>query len=217
MGSYYHPAPFRLRTITSALPSIPAAEYHERQGGSETGQCRPSMVRSGDPGSIARTNNPTLHSIQEALRMYLQPIKHDDPQLDFYTMYKRETMEYDAEYIQKHNEDLNTTLIFVGFRAPSSMYSVDHVLKPVCSPPSAPPSSSTSSPTSSLIPTNNRRPTSAQSSSASTHPSLLTKIPPSLRPGMVLPRRSSQPWTFCTQAFSCRCWPHSSRCWANSG
>jgi len=47
--------------------------------------------------------------------MYLQPIKNDDPQLDFYTMYKRETMEYDTEYMQKYNEDLNTTLIFVGF------------------------------------------------------------------------------------------------------
>jgi len=51
--------------------------------------------------------------------MYLQPIKNDDPQLDFYTMYKRETMEYDTEYMQKYNEDLNTTLIFVGFCVPS--------------------------------------------------------------------------------------------------
>ena len=48
--------------------------------------------------------------------MYLQPIKNDDPQLDFYTMYKRETMEYDTEYMQKYNEDLNTTLIFVRCR-----------------------------------------------------------------------------------------------------
>jgi hypothetical protein len=60
----------------------------------------------------------TLPSIQEALRMYFQPIKHDDPQLDFYTMYKRETLEYDTEYMQKHNEDLNTTLIFVRFCTP---------------------------------------------------------------------------------------------------
>ena len=56
----------------------------------------------------------TLYSIQEALRIYFQPIKNDDPQLDFYTMYKRETDEYDTEYMQKYNEDLNTTLIFVG-------------------------------------------------------------------------------------------------------
>lgn len=47
--------------------------------------------------------------------MYFQPIKNDDPQLDFYTMYKRETMEYDTEYMNKYNEDLNTTLIFVSF------------------------------------------------------------------------------------------------------
>ena len=60
----------------------------------------------------------TPHSIQEALRMYLQPIKNDDPQLEFYTMYKRETVEYDTEYMQKYNEDLNTTLIFVRFCVP---------------------------------------------------------------------------------------------------
>ena len=47
--------------------------------------------------------------------MYFQPIKNDDPKFDFYTMYKRETTEYDTEYIQKYNEDLNTTLIFVRF------------------------------------------------------------------------------------------------------
>jgi hypothetical protein len=50
--------------------------------------------------------------------MYLQPIKNDDPKLDFYTMYKRETMEYDTESMQKYNEDLNTTLIFVRFCVP---------------------------------------------------------------------------------------------------
>ena len=67
-------------------------------------------------GIIARTNELIPDSIQEALRMYLQPIKNDDPRLDFFTMYKRETMEYDTDYMQKHNEDLNTTLIFVRFR-----------------------------------------------------------------------------------------------------
>ena len=47
--------------------------------------------------------------------MYFQPIKNDDPQLDFHTKYKRETMDYE-EYMNKYNEDLNTTLIFVSFR-----------------------------------------------------------------------------------------------------
>ena len=66
----------------------------------------------------ARTNRLIRDSIQEALRMYLQPIKSDDPQLGFYTMYKRETVEYDTEYMQKYNEDLNTTLIFVRVQIP---------------------------------------------------------------------------------------------------
>ena len=69
-------------------------------------------------GPIARTNKLTQDSIQDALRMFFQPIKNDDPTLDFYIMYKRETTEYDTEYMQKYNEDLNTTLIFVRFRAP---------------------------------------------------------------------------------------------------
>ena len=104
----------------STLPSIPlAGHYDERRGECETGQRRPSMVCFRDAESMAVTNNLTpVHSIQEALRMYLQPIKNDDPQLDFYTMYKRETMEYDTEYMQKYNEDLNTTLIFVRFCVP---------------------------------------------------------------------------------------------------
>ena len=45
--------------------------------------------------------------------MYLQPIKDDDPQLDFSTMYKRETVEYNTERMQKYNEDFLTPL---GFR-----------------------------------------------------------------------------------------------------
>ena len=76
------------------------------------------MVRFRDAESVAGTSELTPDSIQEALRMYFQPIKTNDPKLDFYTMYKRETMEYDTEYMQKYNEDLNTTLIFVRFWVP---------------------------------------------------------------------------------------------------
>ena len=125
--------------------------------------------------------------------MYFQPAKHDDPQLDFYTMYKRETTDYDTECMQKYNEDLNTTLIFVSSCVPLSQYSVDHTHRLVYSPPSALPSSSTSSQTFSLIRMNNPKPTRAQSSSPSTHPLLSTKSPPFPRRGMVLPGRSSQP------------------------
>ena len=47
--------------------------------------------------------------------MYFQPIKHNDPQLDFYTIYEWKTLGYDTEYMQKYNGDLNTTLVFVRF------------------------------------------------------------------------------------------------------
>jgi hypothetical protein len=76
------------------------------------------MVRFRGVESVTRINELTPDSIQEALRMYFQPMKSNDPKLDFYTMYKRETMEYDTEYMQKYNEDLNTTLIFVRFWVP---------------------------------------------------------------------------------------------------
>ena len=69
-------------------------------------------------GQIVMTDRLTPDSIQEALRMYFQPIKNEDPRLDFYAMYKRETMEYDTEHMQNYNEDLNTTLIFVSSSAP---------------------------------------------------------------------------------------------------
>ena len=82
----------------------------------------------------------TSSSIQEALRMYFQPIKNDDPHFDFYTMYKRETTEYDTEYMNKYSEDLDTTLIFVGFWITFANHSINHVFRLVCSPRSAPPS-----------------------------------------------------------------------------
>ena len=56
----------------------------------------------------------TIHSIQDALRTFFQPIKNDDARLDFYTMYKKEATEYDTDYVKKYDEDLNTTLIFVS-------------------------------------------------------------------------------------------------------
>ena len=57
--------------------------------------------------------NGTAYSIQDALRAFLQPIKADDPRIDFYTVYKKEATEYDTDYVKKYDEDLNTTLVFV--------------------------------------------------------------------------------------------------------
>jgi hypothetical protein len=69
--------------------------------------------------------------------MYFQPMKNEDPQLDFYTMCRREAMEYDAEHMLKYNEDLNTTLIFVRSRRPPVNQGANHRLRLVCSPRSA--------------------------------------------------------------------------------
>ena len=149
--------------------------------------------------------------------MYLQPIKNNDPQLDFYTIYKRETVEHDAEYLQKYDEDLNTTLIFVRFLGDFSTDSVDRVFRLVCSLQSAPPSSSTSNRNSSRTQANGQKPTSGRFFSASTDPLFRTKTPPLLRPGTDHLKRSSRPRLSCMQACSSRCWPHLSRCGANSG
>ncbi|KAF9649783.1 hypothetical protein BDM02DRAFT_3084921, partial [Thelephora ganbajun] len=50
----------------------------------------------------------------------------EDPQLEFYAMYRRETTEYDCWSMKKYDEDLNTTLIFAGlFSAVSSAFVID--------------------------------------------------------------------------------------------
>ena len=72
-------------------------------------------MRTRDAGSIARANELTPDSFQETPRVYLQPTKSDDPQVEFYDKYERETIAYDTEHIKQHGEDLNIILIFVGF------------------------------------------------------------------------------------------------------
>jgi len=57
--------------------------------------------------------HPGPNSIKDALRMFIRPIRNGDPHLDFYTVYHREATVYDADYIKKYDEDLNTTSIFV--------------------------------------------------------------------------------------------------------
>ena len=124
--------------------------------------------------------------------MYFQPIKNDDPQLDFYTMYKRETVQYDTGYMQKYNDDLNTTLIFVCSSFPLIVVHADHDPRLDCFPPSALPSPSPSNPTSSRTQENGQKRTSERSSSASIRPFLLTRILPPPLHGVVRPRKSLQ-------------------------
>ena len=109
-------------------------------------------------------------SLQDALRTFFQPIKTNDPRVDFYTMYKREATEHDADYVKKYDEDLNTTLIFVCPPLPTLVNHLTRARRRVFSLPSAPHSLLTFVRTSSPIRTPNLRLFSAQSSSPSTNP-----------------------------------------------
>ena len=46
--------------------------------------------------------------------MYLEPLRTKDSRTDFFAVYRKEAAEFDKDYIQKYDEDLNTTLIFVS-------------------------------------------------------------------------------------------------------
>ena len=122
--------------------------------------------------------------------MYFQPIKNEDPRLDFYTVYKRETTEYDTERVRKYNEELNITLIFVRFHSPPVERDAYHIRRPVYSPQSVPVLSSMSIRNSSRIQASGQKPTSVQSFSASTDPSRPTSTLQLLPHGTDLLRKS---------------------------
>jgi len=62
------------------------------------------------------------------------PSTREDHRTRFYEMYHDEAEEYDREFIKKHDEDLNTTLIFVGFPVPRCGFA-NSTYRLVCSPP----------------------------------------------------------------------------------
>ena len=159
----------------------------------------------------------TARSLQDALRTFFQPIKTDDPRLDFYTMYKREATEYDTDYVKKYDGDLNTTLIFVRRSSPAPVNYLTCSHRRVCSLPSARLSSLTSTRASNPIPTSNLRPSSVPSSSPSTSPSSPVRPPPSHPFSNPRRARSSPSPVSCTRALRSPFSPRSSPCWANNG
>ena len=120
----------------------------------------------------------TRPSLQDALRTFFQPIKTDDPRVDFYTMYKREAAEYDTDYVKKYDEDLNTTLIFVRCLSSHLVNGFTYSCRPACFLQSAPPSSSTFIQISNPIPTSSPPPSSEPSYSLSTNPPFPENPPP---------------------------------------
>ena len=120
----------------------------------------------------------TGFSIQDALGTFFQPTKTDDLRVDFYTMCKRESSEYDADYVKKYDEDLNTTLIFVRCLPAYLVNYLTYSCRPACSLLSAPPSSSTSIRISNPIPTSNPPLFSAPPSSPSINPPFPARLLP---------------------------------------
>ena len=161
------------------------------------------LTQSGTFDILPHSNDVpfTIHSIQDALRTYFQPIKNDNTRLDFYTMYKREATKYNTYYVKKYDEDLNTTLIFVCC---TSFAPVGHLTQPRrrgCSLPSALPSSSMSTRACDPIRMSNPRLSSAQSSSPSINP-LFRMRPPLFRPPRkILPQRLSRPPLSCMRVW----------------
>ena len=162
---------------------------------------RCKLIQSGMFDTLLSSGRRPLsgHSIQDALRAFLPPIKNDDARLDFYAVYKKEATEYDTDYVKKYDEDLNTTLIFVCRASfnPASYLTRSH--RRVCSLPSVPPLSSIFTRNSNPTQTINLQPSSAQSFSPSTSLLSQTKPPPFHPPRKIHPAKSSPSLGSCTR------------------
>ena len=68
--------------------------------------------------SVTVTTRPLLiseASLHAVLKEFLEPLRTNDSRTDFFTIYRRESGEFDRDYAGKYDEDLNTSLIFVSF------------------------------------------------------------------------------------------------------
>lgn len=126
--------------------------------------CHCKSIQSGTFETLHRLGRRSLneHSFQDALKAFFQPIKGEDPRLDFYAMYRREASVYDEDHIIKYDEDLNTTLIFVR-RPPLVLATyLTYLCRLACFLPSVLPLLSMSTRSSNPTRTSNQRPFSAQ-------------------------------------------------------
>jgi hypothetical protein len=81
----------------------------------------PATIRL-DPQSCAHVvwwlRPPTItlsYSLRSSLKEFFDPLRTDDSRSDFYTVYRRESREFDQDYIAKYDGDLSTSLLFVSF------------------------------------------------------------------------------------------------------
>jgi HEPN domain-containing protein len=55
------------------------------------------------------------NALRGALKSVLGKDGGSDPRTSFYNKFKEEVAEHDEDLLKRHDEDLNTTLIFVSF------------------------------------------------------------------------------------------------------
>jgi hypothetical protein len=55
------------------------------------------------------------NALRGALKSVLGKVGGSDPRTSFYNKFKEEVAEHDEDLLKRHDEDLNTTLIFVSF------------------------------------------------------------------------------------------------------
>jgi len=76
------------------------------------------LIHNGAPASFGggpRASTITFgHSVHSALKEFFNPLRTGDSRTDFFAIYQKESEEFDRGYTKKHDEDLNTTLIFVS-------------------------------------------------------------------------------------------------------
>jgi hypothetical protein len=141
----------------------------------------------------------------------------NDLRTEFYEIYRDKAEEHDREFVQKYNEDLNNTLIFVGFSPLFAGGCADRARRLACFPQWLPPLSPRSSPSSNKTRTKRPLLSSASSSTRLTTPRLAIMSLHSHRNGSVPHERLSKSRQYSMQASSLRSSPPSWQCWASSG
>jgi len=60
------------------------------------------------------TDDHSHRSLRSVLKELFDPPRTNDSRTDFFTVYRRESEDFDRDYAGKYDEDLNTSLIFVS-------------------------------------------------------------------------------------------------------
>jgi len=103
-------------TIVVTKDGTTSASASRRNSRTRDHPARPEMVRRHHP---VTARAPTLtwslrRSLHSALKEFFNPLRTNDSRADFFTVYRKESSDFDRDYAGRYDGDLNTTLIFVS-------------------------------------------------------------------------------------------------------